>query len=141
MSKERRKPHERSAGGIVLDGGNVCVIVPTRRTANGKRALALPKGHVDPGETVEIAASREVLEETGLETELIRKLGEVRYWYRRDERSIDKSVTFFEFKATGGSFDNHDDEVEEVRWMPVEQALNELTFEGEREMLRVASGL
>lgn len=141
MSRKRRGPHERSAGGVVLDSGNVCVIVPTRRTANGKRALALPKGHIDPGESVEQTATREVREETGLEVELVRELGEVRYWYRRDGKSIDKSVTFFEFRAVGGDFADHDDEVEEVRWMPVRDALGKLTFDGERDMLRKAAGL
>jgi len=135
-----RRPHERSAGGVVLRDGDVCVIVPTRRTASGKRALALPKGHLDEGETVEEAASREVREETGLEVDLIRELGEVRYWYRRGGKSIDKSVTFYEFKATGGSFEDHDDEVEDVLWMPVDEALDSLTFPGEREMLKRAAG-
>ncbi|MEI6663125.1 MAG: NUDIX hydrolase [Actinomycetes bacterium] len=141
MSKKARKPHEQSAGGVVLNGDDVCVIVPVRRTANGKRALALPKGHVDKGETIEETALREVLEETGLQTEAVRELGEVRYWYRRGGKSIDKSVYYFELRVTGGSFDDHDDEVEEVRWMPISEALEALTFDGERGMLKLAAGL
>src|ERR1700677_3366809 len=79
---------EISAGGVVLRGEQVVVIVPTRRAPDGSRVLALPKGHVDPGETTLQAAEREVREETGVSVELVGELGEVRYWYRRDGRTI-----------------------------------------------------
>jgi 8-oxo-dGTP pyrophosphatase MutT (NUDIX family) len=132
-------PEEHSAGGVVLKDGNVCVIVPKKRTADGRKSLALPKGHLDPGETAEQAATREVREETGLECEIVRSLGDVTYWYRRSGRSIHKMVSFYEFRQTGGDFSQHDNEVERVDWMPVEKALEALTFDGEREMLRLAT--
>lgn len=116
----------------------VCVIVPRKRTATGKRALALPKGHIDPGETALEAAVREVREETGLDCEPIRELGVVRYGYRRGGREIAKRVDFFLLRPVGGSFDDHDDEVESVAWMPVGEALTKLTFDGEREMVELA---
>ncbi|MCX6388511.1 MAG: NUDIX hydrolase [Solirubrobacterales bacterium] len=133
-------PEEHSAGGVVLKDGQVCVIVPKKKTANGKSALALPKGHLDPGETALEAATREVREETGLVCELVRDLGEVTYWYRREAKSIHKSVVFFEFRQVGGDFSDHDDEVDSAEWMPVDDALEALTFEGERDMLRLAVG-
>jgi 8-oxo-dGTP pyrophosphatase MutT (NUDIX family) len=138
--KGDRPADEHSAGGVVLRDDEVCVIVPKKRTASGKKALALPKGHVDPGETPIEAATREVREETGLVCEPVGELGEVRYWYRRGGRSVDKSVVFFRFRPTGGAFEDHDDEVEAVSWMPIDEALKALTFDGEREMLRRASG-
>src|SRR3954447_7906293 len=103
---------EVSAGGVVVRDGRVVVIVPTRRAANGQPVLALPKGHVDPGETPEQAAQREVREEAGVDAELVGRLGEVRYWYQRGGRRIAKLVTFFLFDYVGGDVADHDHEVE-----------------------------
>ena len=92
--RSRAQAREVSAGGVVVRGDEVVVIVPTRRAFDGSRVLALPKGHIDPGETPLTAAEREVREETGIEAEAVRELGEARYWYRRDGKTIPKSVTF-----------------------------------------------
>ena len=131
---------EVSAGGVVVRAGEVVVIVPTRRAANGNKVLALPKGHVDPGETPAQAARREVREEAGVDGSLVDQLGEVRYWYQRSGRRIPKVVTFFLFDYAGGDVADHDHEVEEARWMPLEQAARELTYKGEREMVQRAVG-
>jgi 8-oxo-dGTP pyrophosphatase MutT (NUDIX family) len=133
---------EFSAGGVVVRGNEVIVIVPTRRAADGSRVLALPKGHVDPGETPIEAATREVREETGIEAEPVREpveeLGESRYWYRRDGRTIGKRVSFFLFNYVGGSTEDHDDEVEEVRWVSLKEAERTLSHSAEREMVTLA---
>ena len=131
---------EVSAGGVALRDGQVAVIVPTRRAASGHKVLGLPKGHVDPGETPAQAAQREVREEAGVETELLGELGEVRYWYQRNGRKIAKLVTFFLFEYRSGDVADHDTEVEEARWIPLEEAERTLTYKGEREMIRRALG-
>jgi len=133
---------ERSAGGVVVRGSDVAVIVPTRRAADGSKVLALPKGHVDPGETPSQAAEREVREEAGVEADLVGELGDVRYWYQRDGLRIAKRVTFFAFRYRAGRLEDHDHEVEEARWMPLAEAVRALTYAGEREMVRraLASG-
>ncbi|MCW3026813.1 MAG: hydrolase [Solirubrobacterales bacterium] len=131
----RSGPREISAGGVVVRDGEVAVIVPTRRAADGSRVLSLPKGHVDPGETPLQAAEREVREETGLVAEPVRELGESRYWYRRDGRTIGKSVHFYLFKYRRGKTEDHDEEVEEARWMPLKEAEKKLTYAAEREMV------
>jgi 8-oxo-dGTP pyrophosphatase MutT (NUDIX family) len=125
---------EHSAGGVVVRGDECVVIVPTRRAANGNRVLALPKGHVDPGETPAQAAEREVREEAGVVTRLIGELGAVRYWYMRSGKRIAKQVDFFLFEYLDGDVSDHDHEVEHARWMPLAEAVRKLTYDGEREM-------
>jgi 8-oxo-dGTP pyrophosphatase MutT (NUDIX family) len=123
---------------VVVRGDQVVTIVPTRRAADGSRVLALPKGHVDPGESPVQAAEREVREETGIIAELVCELGESRYWYRRDGRTINKTVCFYLFTHRGGDIADHDDEVEEVRWMTLAQAEKALSHTAEREMVTLA---
>jgi mutator protein MutT len=132
------RAQEISAGGVVLRDEQVVVIVPTRRAADGSRVLALPKGHVDPGETPIEAAVREVREETGIVAEPVGELGESRYWYRRDGRTIPKSVTFYLFSYLSGDTADHDDEVEEARWIDLREAQTALTHAAEREMVQRA---
>jgi 8-oxo-dGTP pyrophosphatase MutT (NUDIX family) len=126
---------EFSAGGVVVRGDEVAVIVPVKRGPDGERVLGLPKGHPDRGETAEQAAKREVVEETGLEAELIEPLGEVHYYYQRKGRRISKTVAFFLFEYRSGDLADHDHEVEEARWMPLREASSALTYAGEREMV------
>lgn len=126
---------EFSAGGVVVRGGDVVVIVPVKRAADGSRVLGLPKGHLDADESPELAATREVREETGIDGELIDKLGEVHYWYERKGRRMSKTVAFYLFEYRSGDVADHDHEIEDARWIPLAEAVGTLTYNGEREMV------
>jgi 8-oxo-dGTP pyrophosphatase MutT (NUDIX family) len=117
---------------VVVRGDDVIVIVPVKRDANGNRVLGLPKGHPDGDETPEDAATREVAEETGVTAELIEPLGETNYTYERKRRRVAKRVVFFLFKYRSGDVADHDHEIEDARWMPLEEAARSLTYAGER---------
>lgn len=134
-SDGKRPLDERSAGGVVVRDGEVLVIVPSRRAADGSLVLGLPKGHIDEGETALEAARREIREETGVVAEPVDELGDVRYWYMREGRRVRKAVAFFLFRYLSGDTDDHDDEVLEARWMAIEEAQKALTYAGEREIV------
>ncbi|HEX8207308.1 MAG TPA: NUDIX domain-containing protein [Solirubrobacteraceae bacterium] len=153
MSSERaRRPRredgreplrELSFGGVVVRGdvtdgsAEVATIVP-----RGKRTtIALPKGGANDGEPPEATAMREVREETGLTATVRGELGEVTYWYRRSGRRVRKTVRFFLCDCVDGSTDDHDHEVTEARWIPLQEAATRLTYPGERQMVERAIGV
>jgi 8-oxo-dGTP pyrophosphatase MutT (NUDIX family) len=129
---------EFSAGGVVVRGDEMIVIVPVKRAADGARVIGLPKGHLDGDETPEQAAQREITEETGVEADLIEELGDVSYRYERHRRRIGKVVRFYLFRYRSGDVADHDHEIEEARWVPLERAADELTYAGERDMVKRA---
>ena len=126
-----------SAGGVVYRRAEHGIeIVLCGRTSEG--LWALPKGTPDPGESLEETALREVAEETGLQVEIEGRVGSVRYEFRRRGEAFDKTVEHFLLRPVGGHLDGHDGEFDAVRWFPVEEALQLLTFENDREIVRKA---
>ena len=127
---------EFSAGGVVvrrMQGRPFVAVVRVR-----DQILALPKGHPDGEESAAEAARREVREETGLEAEVVERLGDVKYWYVRGGERVMKIVAFFLFRYRSGSVENHDHEVEEALWIPLDEAPRRLAYKGEREMAQAA---
>ncbi|MGH2968331.1 MAG: NUDIX hydrolase [Solirubrobacteraceae bacterium] len=136
MSTERRGAGttETSFGGVAVRGREVLVITPAGR----RRITSLPKGGAHRGETAEETAGREVREETGVNVSVRELLGDVTYWYRRSGRRIHKTVRFFLCDYVSGSTDDHDHEVDDARWIPLEEARTALTYPGERELIERA---
>jgi 8-oxo-dGTP pyrophosphatase MutT (NUDIX family) len=130
MSIER----EFSYGGVVVRGGEVLVIAPAGRPA----VATLPKGRGMPGESDEQTATREVREETGVEARIVERLGDVEYWYRRGGLRVFKTVGYYLCDYVSGDTADHDDEVDEARWMPLERARTELSYPGERRIIERA---
>jgi 8-oxo-dGTP pyrophosphatase MutT (NUDIX family) len=142
----RRIPTQKeiSAGGVVYrlaEDGTLEVVLASRRTRRGALAWGLAKGGIEEGETAEDAAVREVREETGIVAEIEESLGDTKYMYVWEDVRIRKTVHFFLMRAMGGNTDDRDDEMEEVRWFPLERALKRAAYRGERDVLGRAAEL
>ena len=130
---------EFSAGGLVLRRmRGRWWLAAIRPGGKPPGVWALPKGLIGPGERPEETAAREVQEETGVAAELGEKLGDVKYVYTWGGERVFKVVSFYVFRYRSGRAGElppalaH--EVEEVRWLPLEEAPSLLAYKGEREM-------
>ena len=117
----------------------------TKRTPADAELIALPKGSVDPGETAEQTALREVREETGVRAELVLKLRDIRYIYVRnwgDHAKVSKTVSFFLLMYHSGRLGNiapaMQVEVQNAFWLPLDEAPSKLSYKGEREVVEQA---
>jgi 8-oxo-dGTP pyrophosphatase MutT (NUDIX family) len=130
-----------SAGGVAFrlgPQGAEAVIV----SVGDKRRWQLPKGIVDAGESPETTALRETREEAGVDTELVAPIEVVEYWYFATENAarirFHKFVHFFLLAYVGGDVQEHDHEVHEARWVPLDEAASLLAFASERRVVERA---
>jgi|SRR5882672_1169772 len=148
---------EISAGGVVLQEisgtWHVALIEPQKESPATKKSprkratavLALPKGLVDPGETPQATAVREVHEETGIVAELVTKLIDIKYVYVRnwgDGERVFKIVSFYLLRYRSGDIDDVTPEmrieVKRALWVPLAEASRQLMYSNERKVLRLA---
>lgn len=107
----------RSAGGIVLGENGLIALVKSRNSGS----WLFPKGHVEPGESDEAAARREIEEETGLtDLECIDDLGEFTRQSVRTEKTVyeEKTIMMFLFAAPRGAQLAPTMEIEDAAWFP-----------------------
>lgn len=123
-----------SAGGVMFRVIDARVEVALIATDQGGR-WGLPKGHVNRGETAEAAALREVAEETGLEGAIVRHLATIEYWFRAGPSRVHKYVDLFLMRYERGDLRPQEAEVDDARWFPLEEALQRVSFERERDVL------
>jgi 8-oxo-dGTP pyrophosphatase MutT (NUDIX family) len=134
---------EFSAGGVLVrEIGGRWMVAAIRPGGKPDGIWALPKGRIDEGETGAVTALREVAEETGARGELVRKLGDVKYWFNWEHERIFKIVSFFLVRYEGGELGDIPEEfrheVADVRWLPLDEASRLLAYDGEREMAEKA---
>ncbi|NKE57753.1 NUDIX hydrolase [Lentzea sp. PSKA42] len=131
---------ETSAGGLVLDAEQRAAVIG-RLDRRGRLLWSLPKGHIEAGETAEQTAVREVAEETGIHSRVLRPLGSIDYWFVADDRRVHKTVHHFLLEALGGELSDEDVEVTEVAWVPLGELDERLAYADERRLVRRAAEL
>lgn len=122
---------EICAGGAVIKGGKLVIL----KRKNG--VWLMPKGHVDPGETIAEAAGREVKEETGLEVKIGPELGITEYSHSEDGRLHRKKVYWFYMEAAGGELKPEDGIFTEAALISEDQ-IETLSFPHDRELAKEA---
>ena len=110
-----------------------------------RKAWALPKGLIEPGEPAEEAARRETREEAGLSGTIVSKIDTIKYSYvakwEKPATRVFKIVTFYLSKYTGGDPSQHDREVDRVEWFPIDKAISNATYPQEKAILKKAKQL
>ncbi len=123
----------RSAGGLVVHDGRVLLLERPER-----RELRLPKGHVEPGETLEDTAWRETKEESGLRgVDIVADLGTIRNLFHHDQRLWLRDETYFLFRWRGKRTRQGEEQFQR-RWVSWDDAEALLTFASERHFVRQA---
>jgi 8-oxo-dGTP diphosphatase len=124
--------HVRAAGGVLVRDGRVALVHRPKYDD-----WSLPKGKLEPGESSEDAAVREVREETGIEAALREELPSVEY---TDPKGRPKTVRYWRMEPLAGEFAPND-EVDELRWLEPHEAARCLTYDHDRELVLMAARL
>lgn len=137
---------ETSAGGVVIKvlEGKAYVAIIARRNRAGRLEWCLPKGHLEGEETAPQAAVREVEEETGISSEVLRHIATIDYWFSGTNRRVHKVVHHYLLHFLGGEItveNDPDQEAEEAAWIPIEKVASMLAYPNERRVVATARDL
>jgi len=134
-----KRVDEVSAGGLVINRtGDLGLLIGRfdHKDPTGTRLLwSLPKGHIEEGETPEVAAIREVAEETGITSEITQSLGVIDFWFMAGGKRIHKTVHHFLFREVGGTLQAQVSEVDEVGWFPLAEIVEKLAYPDEKKLI------
>src|SRR5262245_45071406 len=131
-TEKKAKPKtvfEFSAGGVVRRNSEILIV--RTKDLKGNSVFTLPKGLVERDETSELAALREVREETGYRCQIVDELPRSEYFYRRGDHLVRKTVRWFLMEPIVKEGD-HDHEIDEVHWFSIDEALERLSYDSDR---------
>ena len=127
-------PDEHSAGGVIFEDGRVLLIL--MRSLEGEKVWTFPKGHIEPGETAEAAALREVAEETGFDCRIKAELPKAEYSFVRNGLPVKKDVRWYLMARVGGDgIAKTPDEVFGMKWCTRAEALPRLKYPSDLRLL------
>ena len=133
--------HEVSAGGVVYRKfeGKLQVLVCKH---SGYHKWVLPKGRVEDGEALKQTAMREVKEEVGVSATIVGKIEPAEsYVYTFNGEQIAKDVQYFLMAYESGDEQQHDFEMEDVRWVSLTEAIALMGYDGAKSVLEKAATL
>jgi len=116
-------------------------VIIGRAGRSGRMIWSLPKGHIEPGETAEQTAVREVAEETGIVGDVLAALGTIHYWFSAQNCRVHKTVHHYLLQFVGGELSASDHEVGQVAWVPLEELASRLVHADERRLAEIAGEL
>lgn len=122
--------YEKSCGAIVIQGEKILVI----QQAAGH--WGFPKGHVEDGETEVETAIREIKEETNLDVEIDESHRYVEHYSPKE--GVEKDVVLFVAKMIGGEIKAQEEEVQKIKWLSYEEAIQTITYDNSRSVLKEA---
>lgn len=133
---------EVSAGGLVISESNPSLIaLISHKNRGGGLDWVIPKGHVELGENYLQTAVREIREETGIESKILEKIGEISYSFKIGPKRIKKTVHHYLLQQIGGSLNAYNDptgEVMDVQWFELDRLEDVLAHENERKIAQRA---
>lgn len=133
---------EVSAGGLVISESNPSLIaLISHKNRGGGLDWVIPKGHVELGENYLQTAVREIREETGIESKILEKIGEISYSFKIGPKRIKKTVHHYLLQQIGGSLNAYSDptgEVVDAQWFDVSKLEEILAHENERKIAQRA---
>lgn len=127
----------RASGGVVVRHTSVGHVEVACIYREARGDWTFPKGKLDPGETFEEAALREVLEETSLHCSIVRFIGTTNYTHRKGKPKL---VAYYLMHVLEGEFAANE-EVDELVWLPLEAVREHLTWDRDQELFDLVIAL
>jgi diadenosine hexaphosphate hydrolase (ATP-forming) len=141
MATKRKVEKDFSCGGLVWDTLANKLLLVQVENLSGKKVWTFPKGHPEKGETDEMAAIREVVEETGWMAQTIKKITDVQYFYTQDGVTFDKTVRWFLMKPLQKQGEFDPEEILACQWATMEQTEEMISYDSDKKLVKKLKAL